>query len=117
MSPHRVDQRDEHEVAQQAAGKHDGGDLDADEVAHAHEQRRDVVAEAGHVEVREGPHQRVLEEIEAVHEELEHAPCQNPYEHRRRAGAAFVAGDEHLGARRAFGEGQIVVLGDDQRIT
>ena len=54
-------------------------------------------------------------DLEDPRHRLPHRAEAEAHEHRARELAAAFAGHEHVGARRAFGEGQHAVLLDDQR--
>ena len=112
------DERQQHQPRQHAAGEHRAGDARADDVADAQVLGRDVDVERG---VRElaGARHRVAdvlpEEVEGPRQRLPQRADAEAAEHQSGQLAAALAGDQHFGARRAFGVGQHAVFLDDQR--
>ena len=115
MAAEVVDQRDQHHVTEQAAGEHHGGDANPDQPTNAHEQRRHAEAEGRLVERAEAVGRFGDDELGAVAQELEDRTEQDPAEHRFGRNAAAVTCDQDVGARRALGKGQRVMLLDAQR--
>ena len=113
------EQRDERHPREHAARHHDARDARPDDVADAEVLRRDLARERGVLVGARRPGRQDPRHLPPQREQLvrhgvdERRP--EPGEHGLGHLAAALAGDEHLGAGRALGIGELAVLLDDER--
>ena len=117
-----VDGRHEHEPGEDAAGEHDGGDADADDVADAEIFRRAIGADGGAFkEVLRSAKVRLIigfrrpqgEQVVVLEEGVEGAETEAEEDAGGEAAAA-LAGHEDVGTRRTLRVDQCPVLFYDQ---
>ena len=121
MRAEKVNGRHQHQPGEDAAGEHDGGDADADDVADAEVLGRAIGSDGGafeqvlgaEVEVAVGSGGPKGEEVFVLEESVDAAEAEAKEDAGGKASAA-LAGDKDVGAGGAFGVDESVVFVDDE---
>ncbi len=108
------DRRNNDQPGQQAAADHDGGNARPEDVADTEQRGRQVHADFALFQERNLQVHVAGYDAQPGGQELEQRATGETVEHEARTTAADLVGDEHFGARGAFGIGQLAVLPFDQ---